>query len=293
MLVRRLALCLALTAPWASAGAIDLAPLWDYGNPQASEERFRAALAGANADDTLILQTQIARTFGLRADFKTAQAILESIEPATKKASAEVRVRYALEYGRTLSSAVHGSESQTPAVKSEARQYYLRAYAIARAGHLDGLAIDALHMMAFVDTAPADQLQWDQQALDLAIHSSQPAARHWEASLRNNTGYALHELGRYQEALVEFQRALVLEQQGHDVEGLRAANWMVAWTLRALNRPDEALAIQLRLEQECDASGTPAPDVYEELEILYREKGDEKRADEYRAKRQSMGQSPG
>jgi hypothetical protein len=42
--------------------AIDLEGLWDFNNPALSEQRFQAALASANPDDSLILQTQIART---------------------------------------------------------------------------------------------------------------------------------------------------------------------------------------------------------------------------------------
>ena len=49
---------------------------------------------------------------------------------------------------------------------------------------------------------------------------------------------------------------------------------MVAWTLRALGRMDEALDIQLRLEHECEAAGAPDPYVFEELEILYRARND-------------------
>ena len=65
-----------------SAMAIDLAPLWNFSQPELSEQRFRAALAGASRDDALILQTQIARTYGLRRDFAGAQQILKSIEAA-------------------------------------------------------------------------------------------------------------------------------------------------------------------------------------------------------------------
>ena len=40
--------------------AIDFSPLWDFGDPALSEQRFRAALVAASADDALVLQTQIA-----------------------------------------------------------------------------------------------------------------------------------------------------------------------------------------------------------------------------------------
>ncbi len=42
----------------------DLSHLWDFTQPELSEQRFREALATANPDEALILQTQIARTYG-------------------------------------------------------------------------------------------------------------------------------------------------------------------------------------------------------------------------------------
>ena len=268
--------------------AIDLAPLWDFSQPELSEQRFRAALATANGNDALILQTQIARTYGLRRDFARAQEILNSVESQLGTASAEARVRYELEYGRTLASAAHAADSQTPAARENARARYLRALELAKAAHLDALSIDAIHMLAFVDTAPSDQLNWGEQALAIALSSSQPAARKWEASLRNNVGYALHQLKRYDEALAQFQQALVLRERADDAQATRVAHWMVGWTLRALNRLDEALKIQLRLEREFEAVGTPDPHVLEELEALYSARGDEVQAQRYAGKRKQL-----
>ena len=260
---------------------LDLSLLWDFNQPDVSEQRFRAALASATGDDALILQTQIARTYGLRGDFARAQQILDDIEPQVGSAGAEVRARHALERGRTLSSAVHSPELQTEPVKAAARAAYLHALEIAQTERLDDLAIDALHMLAFVDTDPADQLTWGLQALSVMEGSSQPAARQWEGSLRNNVGYALHQQGRYEEALAQFKLALAFRERAGNAEQTRVATWMVAWTLRALGRMDEALDIQLRLERECEAAGAPDPYVFEELEILYRARQDTARADAY------------
>jgi hypothetical protein len=82
--------------------------------------------------------------------------------------------------------------------------------------------------------------------------SSQPDARRWEASIRNNLGYALHQLGRH----------------------------------------EEALAMQLELDRELQASGRTDVHVLEELEILYRARGDEARAGEV-AKRRKIVQGNG
>jgi len=276
-----------LGAVSAARAAVDVDALWDD-DPAVAEARFRAALRDATGDDALILETQIARTHGIRRDFEEARRILGSIEPRVANAGPEVRVRYALELGRTLSSATHPPETQTEATRAAARASYERAAELAREAGLDGLRIDALHMMAFVDTAPVDQLRWARAALAVADASSQPAGRRWQASLHHNAGYALHELGRHDEALAEFRTALALRQQGTNAEATRIAWWMVAWALRALGRGDEALAIQLRLEREFEAAGTPDPDVLEELEILYRERGDAARADGYAARRKAL-----
>jgi hypothetical protein len=55
---------------------MDLSSLWDYDKPELSEERFRLALAAASGAEALVLQTQIARTYGLRRGFARARQIL-------------------------------------------------------------------------------------------------------------------------------------------------------------------------------------------------------------------------
>lgn len=272
---------LLLSAP---AMAIDVAPLWDYDKPALSEERFRAALATAQGDDALILKTQIARTHGLRRDFVRARAVLAEVEPQLAKAGPEAQARYWLELGRTWGSATHKPDDLTPQAKAQARQAYDRALAVARAAQLDALAIDTLHMYAFVDTDPADGIKWADEGLKIALASRQPAAAGWEATLRNNRGYALHQLGRNDEALAEFGRALAAAERNGKTTPIRIAHWMIAMTLRELGRLDEAMAIQLRLEREWDADGEPDPYVFEELEKIYRAQGNTERADHYAAR---------
>lgn len=266
------------------AMAIDLNALWDFGQPALSEARFRAALATATGDDALILQTQIARSFGLRRDFARARQVLAEVEPKLAQAGAEAQTRYWLELGRTYSSATHDAASQTDDARARARSAYNQALTLASKARLDALAIDALHMMAFVDTTPADQLVWADQALAVVQASNQPDAKGWEAALRNNRGYALHQLGRDEEALAEFRRALAAQERQGKPRGIRIAHWMVAMTLRHLNRLDEARDIQLRLEREWDAAGDPDPYVFEELEKIYRAQNNAERADHYAAR---------
>ena len=83
----------------------------------------------------------------------------------------------------------------------------------------------------------------------------------------------LHEAGRDEDALADFRAALALREAMGDPGATRVAWWMVAWVLRRLDRLDEALAIQLRLERECAEAGEPDPYVIEELELLHKALG--------------------
>jgi len=268
---------------------IDLSALWDFSKPELSESRFRLALASASPDEALILQTQIARTYGLRGDFTQARQILAGIETRIQDAGAEARVRYFLELGRTHASATHPPEAQTLESKELARGAYLRAFELAKEALLDDLAIDALHMMIFVDTTPDDQVEWNRKAIAYMEASSQLDAKKWAGSLHNNLGHALHLLRRFDEALLEFKIALAAREQSGNPHQIRIAHWMIAWTLRALGRLNEAIEIQLRLEKECDAAGEPDPYVFEELELLYQALKDSEKAEHYAALRKASG----
>jgi tetratricopeptide (TPR) repeat protein len=264
--------------------AVDIAALWDHSKPDVSEQRFRDALKSADADEALLLQTQIARTHGIRKDFARAREILAAIEQPAKAGPPEVQVRYFLELGRTYASTAHAQPQITPAEREMARSLYLQAFEVARKARLDNLAIDALHMMASVDTEPKAQLDWDLKALAYLEGSDQPDAKKWEASLRNNVGYARHLMGEYDEALRQFRLSLAAHERAGRARNVRIAHWMIAWTLRAQGRFDDAIAIQRRLEREWDEAGEPDPYVFEELEHLYRATGDAARADAYAQK---------
>ena len=278
---RSLAVFLACAGLALSAQAVDLSSLWDFSRPDVSEQRFRAALLTASEDDALILRTQIARSLGLRRDFERAREELRAVAKELDRAGAEARTRYFLELGRSYASAAHPAELQTPQARELARSAYRQAIELARTASLDGLAIDAIHMMAFVDTDAADQLTWAEEALRIVESSTQPAARRWEASIRNNLGHALHQLGRYDEALVQLRQAVAIRERGTSAEATRTAHWMVARTLRVMGQVDEALQIQLRLEREADLAGKPDHYVFEELRLLYASKGEPDRARHY------------
>jgi tetratricopeptide (TPR) repeat protein len=154
--------------------------MWNHADPAGSERKFRAALETASGDTALILQTQIARTYGIRQQFDQARAILQGLD--LSHAGPEASVNYWLEWGRTFCSATHAPESQT----DEAR--------------------DLAYMEA----------------------SSDPKARTWAGSLHNNVGYALHQVGRLEEALEQFNLVLAARELQRNERGIRIAHWMIA-----------------------------------------------------------------
>jgi tetratricopeptide (TPR) repeat protein len=111
--------------------------------------------------------------------------------------------------------------------------------------------------------------------------SSQPAAKQWEASIRNNLGLSLHSLGRHAESLPHFERALALREASGSPRSVYVARWLVARALRLTGRLDDALALQTRLEGQMHVVGGPDPFVFEELEQIHRAKGDAARAAAY------------
>jgi tetratricopeptide (TPR) repeat protein len=235
---------------------MDIRSLWDFDDLAASEARFRRLLADAQGDDALSLRTQIARTHSLRRQFAEAHAELDAMLPALDAAGAEPRVRHLLERGRTLRSAGE---------RQHALPLFAQAVDRARAARLDELMVDAMHMRALVEPDTADQLAWNDRALAAALASDEPNARAWEGSLANNIGMSLHGVGRFDEALASFRQALAARERDGKPRQVRIAQWMVAWTLRAMKRHPEALALQQRLEQEWAAAGEVDGWVYAEL----------------------------
>jgi len=262
--------------------SVDVLSLWNFQDPAESESRFVQAMEGAPEEVRLILQTQVARAKGLQGDRAGAQAVLEDVLSHTS-GHPEAAVRYHLESGRTLCSAAHDPDTVTDSDRQTARDHYLTAFRTADAHALHYLAIDALHMMTMVDTEPDDQITWNLKALEYLTASDQDDAKKWEGSLRNNLGYAYHLAGRYDEAIAEYEKSLEERRKAGKDMGVRIAKWMIARTLREKGDIDRALEVQCALEDEYAALGESDPYVFEELEALYRLKGDTERADRYKA----------
>ena len=251
-----LALALAMALFVTGGQAMDIKGLWNFADPAASEAVFRARLASASGDDVLSLQTQIARSLGLRSRFDEAHALLDRIESRLAAAGAEPRVRYLLERGRTFRSSRQ---------VDRARPLFAQAVQAAAAAGLDELSVDAMHLMALVEPVVDEQMRWNLRALAVAESSTDANARSWKASLANNIGMTLHDEGKFDEALQQFRSAAVAREPMGNAANSRAAHWMVAWALRSLKRHDEALNILRRLEREAAAAREPDGFVFEEL----------------------------
>ncbi len=257
-----------------ASAAVDLDALWDFAQPAASEQRFRAALRQAQGDDALVLQTQIARTYSLRRQFDAAQRELDAIEPRLANAGAAPRVHAWLERGRSWRSAGEPARAEA---------FFSRAFELADRERLEFLAADALHMLALVQPDADAQIALNRRVVAYAQNAQDPRARRWQAAALNNIGVTLNDAGRHAEALPVLQQAqAAYESQGRP-NNVRVARWMVARTLRLLGRLDEALLMQRGLEADWAAAGGQDPYVFDEMAEIHVARGDVDRAAYYRA----------
>lgn len=237
--------------------------LWDYNNPAATEEKFRQVLQSLSPDtnlsDFLQLKTQLARTFSLRSMFNEAHAILDEVEQQLPELKDVAHVRYFLERGRSFNSA---------GKKAEAFQQFMTAKETAQQLNEDFYTIDAIHMLAIIAT-PAEAIALNEKGVIFAENSKSPQAKNWLGALYNNLAWSYFDRGEYEKALSIFLRALKWREEKQSAKEIFIAKWCVARTLRALNRLDEAIKIQLALLEEMVETDQPDGYVYEELGELH------------------------
>lgn len=240
-------------------GLVDFQTLWDFADAEKTEANFRELMSQPGALDHPSyrdeLLTQIARAEGLQRKFDDAHRTLDQVENHLDGQPATVRVRYLLERGRVLNSS--GSTD-------DARPLFLDAWELARESSLDGLAVDAAHMLAIVERGDKAR-HWNEVALDHAERSSSPAARNWLGSLYNNLGWTYHDQGDFEKALELFQRALAWREQQDDPVATRTARWSVARAMRSLGQVEAALVHQQGLLAELQDAGETDGFVFEEL----------------------------
>ncbi|TFD77600.1 tetratricopeptide repeat protein [Cryobacterium sp. Sr8] len=213
--------------------------LWDFHDPAASAERFRRAEADAAHDDDARaeLQTQLARALGLQGSFDEGHAVLDDID--MQSPSGRVRARAALERGRLYRSA--GEQEQAVPL------FTLAAREAASAG-AQFIALDALHMLAVSDSGHEEE--WTIEGLLVLDKATDDRTRRWGVALHNNLAWYLHDSGRPEEALGEFELALTVATDVGTPEQRFIGRWGVARCLRTLGRRAEALAIQQELAAE-------------------------------------------
>jgi tetratricopeptide (TPR) repeat protein len=249
----------------------DFNDLWDYSDPAATEMRFRELLNDDSRapEYVLELKTQLARTMSLRGLFAEAHALLDEVEPRMQ-ADSLVQVRYLLERGRAFNS---GKKAEL------AVPLFLQAAQLGEKLGLDFYTVDALHMLGIA--APGElQLAWNLKAIDAAQKSRDGKARGWLASLYNNTGWALYDLARYEEALDLFRKSVPLRIAQGKAKEAAIAKWSVGKVLRAMGKPQEALQIQRELEAGGKTDGFTSEELAECLYAL----GEENEAKPYFAK---------
>jgi tetratricopeptide (TPR) repeat protein len=233
---------------------IDPRPLWDFNDPTSSGERFLDAAEQADEPARTAWLTQYARALGLQEEYPEATRVLDGLASEDPEAATYLR----MERGRVLRSSGHADE---------ARPHFEAAVESARAGGLEALHLDALHMVALV--APVEeQLALNQRALEIARASTEPRARDWDASLLNNIGMTYADAGDFEAALGSFEEALAARERIGDPADIRVARWMIGWSLRNLGRRDEARAVQETLKAELDELAETDPYVDEELALL-------------------------
>ncbi len=235
---------------------IDIEALWDYDDPAASEERFRAALNAAQNDERLELLTQVARTYSLRRRFEEAHQVLDDVEQQLGNAGERPAIRYLLERGRTFRSAGETERS---------RPLFIKAWERAQSSRQEGLAADAAHMVAITYSGTPEALVWNERGLAIAKASQDSKARSLVKAFLNNSAWDLFEMKRLDEALLLFEEALAEYTSQGNPTRIREAKWAVARCLRELRRYDQALTIQRGLEAELDAAGAVDGNVYEEI----------------------------
>jgi tetratricopeptide (TPR) repeat protein len=288
-----LALLLVLGATAAGKAPMDLKALestirttWDFHSPAISEKAFQAMADTLKADApaALLVRTQVARAQGLQMRYDDANATLDLVErdltvlKAPEPTRLHLRSRVLIERGRVLN---------TSGDPTKARPLFEQSLAFADSAHVEGLAVDAAHMVAiaaFNDSAKADALVWNERALAMAESSKDPEARRWRGSLLNNLAWTYHDMKQYDKALPLFERAVAERKEQGNERDIREARWAVARCLRSLGRYDEALKEQLALEAEGAKANEPDGYVWEELGELYYAKGQQQEAKPWFAK---------
>jgi tetratricopeptide (TPR) repeat protein len=230
---------------------MSLFELWDFGDPAASELRFRAATDAAEGEDRALALTQLARTYSLRGWYDEAREILSEAEGLLGDGDSLARGYYWIELGRTENSGGN---------PVGALPHFETSLEIAKRLNAQTLIGDAAHMVA-IASPPELQPSAGQAALTIVRGLTDEKGRSWVGPILNNLGWALIDLNRPSEALPYLQQALDFRLSQGEKPRIRIAKYSVGYALRQLGRIDEAMAIQ----QEALAMGGSGGFIEEEI----------------------------
>lgn len=243
--------------------------LWNYSQPAASRDLFLDEQAKTSPEQDperwYELQTQIARSYSLQADFEPAHALLDQVQANWDLLSPLVKIRYYLERGRCFNSAAN---------KNESRPLFQAALELAQSEQADFYAVDAAHMLA-IASAAEQQMHWNLKAMGIAEASVDSRAKKWLGSLYNNLGWTYHDLTNYAQALTLFEKCQAWHEEQQTSEGLMIARWSVARAQRSLGHFEKALSLQEALLRdrerlELDSDGYVSEEIAENLLALDR-----------------------
>jgi tetratricopeptide (TPR) repeat protein len=223
--------------------------LWNWGDPADSERRFLELSERVSAEADLAYHqevlTQVARALALQAKFAEGHALLDTIAREEDTAALDalsplVAVRVILERGR-----IHNS-SGNPAA---ARPCFLAALARAEHAALDFYAVDAAHMLGIIE--PKEEgLEWNGIAMRMAEASSDERTKGWLGSLMNNTAWIYFDMGEFTKSIELFEKDYAYRLSRNRPAEARIARYSIGKTMRALKRTEEALVLQLALNEE-------------------------------------------
>ncbi|KAG0286880.1 hypothetical protein BGZ98_004919 [Dissophora globulifera] len=229
------------------------------------EEAFHEVLSQSDLSTDLRAEamTQLARSQGHQGQFEAAKTTLKMALETSKEATPYLR--YRLEMGRVLRSSGQSLESAP---------YFREAYEEAnRAGPAaDYYAADAAHMLAILypKLGPCDEKTWSQRVLEIARESENVRTQGWVAIVLNNSAWDLFDEGKYEQALKMFIEATAIRKQALDAKETvkskrtyRIARWSEGFTLRHMEKNEEAYKIQRQLLDEDDTKSNR-----EELALL-------------------------
>jgi len=140
--------------------------------------------------------------------------------------------------------------NEPPRNKLPADAQRMRAWALAQESGEEGLAVDAAHMIAITHSGTPQALEWNEKGLALARQSKFAKAQALVPAMHNNMAWDLHDLKRYDEALVAFRSAQEEWTKRGKPRQIQVAKWSVAQCLRSLKRDEEAAVIERALEAE-------------------------------------------